>query len=379
MNFSSDPIHNIENLIAKNTTKSISIYLLVVLVLIGVLACLPIIEVDISSQSRGVIRAKQDNTSLNSVISGKIKQVSLKNNQLVNKGDTLLIITKDYIKAQQTLNDSLLKHAKIELADYINLTNSKRKTLQDKAIKEDYKRYLFQKQELVSKVQQAQINYNRYKQLYDKQVIAKVEYETYLYNLKFAKEALNSFRKQQHAQWHSKKHDVETQIKNLKSKEEQIISESNNYVLTAPITGALENVLGLQIGSFINASQVIASISPNSNLIVENTVAPTDIGLLKIGQDVKFQLDAFNYNQWGMLRGKVIDIDKNITIQDNAAFFKVRCSLNSKQLKLKNGYTTNISKGMTLTTRYFITRRSLFELLFDKIDDWFNPKIITQN
>ncbi len=77
-----------------------------------------------------------------------------------------------------------------------------------------------------------------------------------------------------------------------------------------------------------------------------------------------------------MLQGSVIDIDKNVTLLNDAAFFKVRCSLHIKELKLKNGYTTKVSKGMTLTTRYFITRRSLFDLLFDKVDDWFNPKIL---
>jgi membrane fusion protein, peptide pheromone/bacteriocin exporter len=77
-----------------------------------------------------------------------------------------------------------------------------------------------------------------------------------------------------------------------------------------------------------------------------------------------------------LLDGKVIDIDKNVTIQENQAFFKVRCSLNSKIMKLKSGYKTQVSKGMTLTTRYIITRRSLFDLLFDKVDDWLNPKQI---
>ena len=79
----------------------------------------------------------------------------------------------------------------------------------------------------------------------------------------------------------------------------------------------------------------------------------------------------------GLLEGKVIDVDKNITIQKNQAFFKVRCGLNSKTMQLKSGYKTQVSKGMTLTTRYIITRRSLFDLLFDKVDDWVNPKIIT--
>jgi HlyD family secretion protein len=34
---------------------------------------------------------------------------------------------------------------------------------------------------------------------------------------------------------------------------------------------------------------------------------------------------------------------------------------------------THVSKGMTLTTRYIISS-SLYELLFDKVDDWINPK-----
>ena len=79
MNFSSDPIHNLENLSAKNKTKSISIYLIVVLVLIGFLACLPIIEVDISSQSRGIIRPRAENVLLSPVVSGKIITAKLKN------------------------------------------------------------------------------------------------------------------------------------------------------------------------------------------------------------------------------------------------------------------------------------------------------------
>ena len=123
------------------------------------------------------------------------------------------------------------------------------------------------------------------------------------------------------------------------------------------------------------ASQPIAHISPTDNLVVESTVSPNDIGLIIPNQKVKFQLDAFNYNQWGLLSGKVIDIDKNITLQENQAFFKVRCALDSKELKLKSGYKTQVSNGMTLTTRYIITRRSLFDLLFDKVDDWLNPKL----
>ena len=71
MNFSSDPINTLENLIAKNKTKSLSIYLVVVIAIATFIGLLPIIKIDISSQSRGIIRSKIDNVPVTSAVSGK--------------------------------------------------------------------------------------------------------------------------------------------------------------------------------------------------------------------------------------------------------------------------------------------------------------------
>ena len=158
--------------------------------------------------------------------------------------------------------------------------------------------------------------------------------------MRFAKEALNSFVNQQKATWETQKRDLENQVNNLKGTVAKIKVEENNYFILAPVTGTIESFIGLQVGSFVNASQPIANISPADNLIVESSVSPSDIGLIQKNQKVKFQIDAFNYNQWGLLEGKVIDVDKNITIQENQAFFKVRCGLNSKTMQLKSGYKT---------------------------------------
>ena len=72
MNFSSDPINTLENLIAKNKTKSTAIYVAVVLAVFLFLVLLPVIKIDISSQSRGIIRSTTDNVPVTSVVSGKI-------------------------------------------------------------------------------------------------------------------------------------------------------------------------------------------------------------------------------------------------------------------------------------------------------------------
>ena len=375
MDLSSDPINTLENLIAKNKTKSISIYLVVVIAIATFIGLLPIIKIDISSQSRGIIRSKIDNVPVTSAVSGKIVALKLKNNALVQKGDTLLIISKENLESEKQLNDTIYKTNETILQD-LEMVLKGKFNLQTSLIREEYYKYTTQKAELQSKVAQAQINYNRYKTLFEKGVIAKAEFEKYQFDLQFAKQALNSFVKQQMANWQNKKNELTLQLKNITGSNNKLNIEAQNYVVIAPITGTIENFNGVQAGSILNASQPIAQISPVDNLVVESTVSPNDIGLIKPNQKVKFQLDAFNYNQWGLLTGKVIDIDKNITLQENQAFFKVRCALDSKELKLKSGYKTQVSKGMTLTTRYIITRRSLFDLLFDKVDDWLNPKQI---
>ncbi|WP_449436777.1 hypothetical protein [Pedobacter steynii] len=61
---------------------------------------------------------------------------------------------------------------------------------------------------------------------------------------------------------------------------------------------------------------------------------------------MRFQIDAFNYNQWGLAEGKVLDIsDDIIIINNNQPVFKVKCSLDQNYLILKNGYKGYLKKG----------------------------------
>ncbi|QLC66699.1 HlyD family efflux transporter periplasmic adaptor subunit [Flavobacterium sp. LPB0248] len=374
MQFSSDPINTLENLIAKNKAKSFSIYLILILTVLIFLGLLPLIKVDVSSQSRGIVRSKIDNVPVATIVSGRINWIALKNNVFVKKGDTLLKISKENLESDKRTQDTLSSSVLMLLSDISNLLQNKPSQLQTSTAREDLFKFQSAKNELQSKISHAQINYDRNKILYDKDIIAKADFEKYEYELRLAKQALQSFISQQKSTWENQKRDLEERLKNLNGTVAKINVEANNYFVLAPISGTIENFSGIQKGSFVNVSQSIATISSPDHLIVENNVSPNDIGLIKKNQKVKFQLDAFNYNQWGLLEGKVIDIDQNITTQGEQVFFKVRCVLDSKTLHLKSGYKTDVSKGMTLTTRYIITRRSLFDLLFDKIDNWLNPK-----
>jgi HlyD family secretion protein len=110
-------------------------------------------------------------------------------------------------------------------------------------------------------------------------------------------------------------------------------------------------------------------------MLVIAYVQPNDIGFIKKDMNVRLQVDAFNYNQWGMAMGRVIAVPQDIKIIDNKPVFEVRCSLNKDFLQLKSGYKGYLKKGMTLQARFIVTERSLWQLLYDKVDDWVNPNL----
>jgi HlyD family secretion protein len=107
MTFSQDPINTLENLTNKNKTKSISIYLVIVVALVVFISSLPLVKIDISSQSRGIIRSTTDNVPLTSLVNGKVVYIHLKNNRLVQKGDTLVQLTQESLNSEKYTNESL--------------------------------------------------------------------------------------------------------------------------------------------------------------------------------------------------------------------------------------------------------------------------------
>ena len=373
-------LYTTETLYHRNKVKTFSIYVVVLFAIAVAIALLPVIRVDISTQARGIMRPVSENIPITSVVSGRVISVHLSNNQIVAKGDTLLTLETSPLDEESRMNSSLREDFAAVLEDLERVTSGKASSLQTAEIQRDYQAYVQHRAELQAGVVQAQRVYNRNLNLFKQGVIAKAEMETYEYDLKNAKTQLYTLEQQQYASWQTQKRETLQQIKNYEGSNNQIEANKKNYTITAPASGNIMNFSGIQKGAFLNASQAVADISPSDSLIVETYVSPDDIGLVRKNQTVNFQIDTYNYNQWGMITGKVSDIDKALTLNsDGTGFFKVRCKLDKKYLQLKNGYKGQVSKGMTLTARFIIIRRSLWNLLYDKIDNWMNPKLLKDN
>jgi len=360
----------------KHKVNSKIIYSILLLSVIGIGASLPFVFLDIYSSAQGILKSEKERNQITSFYSGKIKSIAIKENKLVQKGDTLLVIDNSIGTEKLNLLTNQLDQSKLFIHDLNYLSNTKEiesDSLQSFLYQKQYLQYLQKLHELRTRLSKTRRDFIRQKKLYRKGVIAKVEYENNKYNFDLASSVFKHFKKQQSNLWQSELTQQNRKLLELESSLLQNKEEQKNFIITATIGGTIQNIKGLETGNFITASTTIAEISPETDLIAECYISPSDIGLLKVNSKVKFQIDAFNYNQWGMATGKIKEISKDILMLNNVPMFRVRCSLDQKQLQLKNGFEGKLKKGMTLNARFFIINRSAFDLLYDKVDDWFNP------
>lgn len=339
---------------------------------------LPFVKLPISSSSRGLVTSTQENSKLSSVVSGKIIATNLEqNNQLIKQGDTLLVVTADQLNTQKNLQSSQSSDYGAQLSDLQKISHGQFSGLQTGQYQSEVSAMQQKIAEVNSQVSLAKKDLDRAKLLHAQGVIPNAEYDKVFYNYQNLLTQISSVKEQQIAQWQAQKRETERQIRSADSEMKRISQEQKNYIITAPISGRLINFSGIQKNNFLVAGQNIGDIASDENLVAECTVSPQDIGFIHNNQDVKFQIDSYNYNQWGLAEGKVTDIDQNITVnqQTGEAYFKVRCKMNKNYLQLKNGYKGQIGKGMTFTARFHLIDRTLWQLLFDRVDDWFNPKL----
>jgi len=365
----------------RSPTKIIYQCLLIFLAL--VLLTIFFVKVDVNVKSTGLFRPVQERTDIKPLISGRVDSVFIKENTHVKAGQVLLTIKRESLEGRNDLLELQQSDVDAQLSDLEQLLHaykindwSKKLKLESGLYSQQYSLFMQRIVEARSRLGLARKNHDRFYYLYQRKAISAVEYDEVKLKLDNIKNELGLIAETQGSRWQTELNALKIQQRQLGAQNEQYDEERDFYTLRAPVTGSVQQLKGLQAGSLVSANELLAEISPDSGLIAETYVLPKDIGLLKTGTKAKFQIDAYNYNQWGMVKGKVISISSDIFMdKGNQPYFKVRCLLDNHQLSLKNGYVGKIKKGMTLQARFFVTRRTLFQLLYDKADDWLNPNV----
>ena len=374
--FPSEIIHNsAENYFTQQHSTSRTVYIILVLSLLIFLFLLPIIKVDITSQSNGIVRSIYEDNLIQSAVYGQVIRSGVYENATVKQGDTLIVISTHKADEQINYCNLELEEESIQMRDLSSLLGSQNPRLFSPIFRQEYAGYNGKLEEQNVKNLLTEKEFQLAAKLYEKNVIPRMEFEEKKHNREYEISRLKNIKEQQKLIWQTKLTELGLKVAGLKSNIEQLLREKRQYVITAPISGTLTDCSGIKEGNFIVPNQQIGRISPDNELLVECYVSPSNIGLIHTDMKVSFQFHSYNYNQWGIGTGKVTRISNNVININDQPFFKVRCSLDQKFLALKNGSKGFVKKGMTLTGRFMIINRSLFQLIYDKTDDWINPKI----
>lgn len=358
--------------------KRKTIYTIILFSIISGFVSLPFIFIDVYSSATGIIMPRDERVVLQSVQSGRVLYSQIETHKRVKKGDTLLILENEQLEEKERLFLQKIKQREDWISDLkllLNPTLQKSKNLKTQKYIAGHTLYKQQLFDLNVRLKKVKNDLDRNKALFEKQIIAPIEMEQAQFEFDLVTNNYSEFKKRIYSQWQNEYNQEQLLISELISQLEQLRKNKSSYLLIAPINGALVNVVGVQTNAHIIAGQPLAEISPESSLIVNCYVSPLDIGYLKKDALAKFQVDAYNYNQWGWATGKVNAIGDDIELIQNQAVFQVQCSLNENELLLKNGIAGELKKGMTVKAQFFRSRRSLWHLLFDKVDDWFNPML----
>ncbi len=369
----------------KHTSKSKVIYAIILLSILCLLLMLPFTYVDVYTSGRGIIKPDKERVTLTTLHTSKVMTSQIKNNTLIHKGDVLAILDSDLMDEKLSLLEELTSNTEALIHDLEYLLKANKSisfhNLKSSKYKKEYLLYKEKKEEKTTKLRLTRKNKERNYPLFQREVISRTDYEKIKFEFDVAENALQQFEKQEQNNWQSELSNLEDELLKQKSAYSEALKNKSQFTITAPISGTLLNVRSIEEGSVLSAGEVFAEISPNTTLRVECYLPPSDIGLLSVGNPVSFQVDAYNYNQWGVVDGKVMEINDDMEMINDSPMFKIICSLEKETLLLKNGFEGNLKKGMTLSTQFKIAERSLFDLLYDKTDDWLNPSqhIIAQN
>jgi len=372
--------HTAEANFVRHSLKTRVIYLGVLGLTAGALLVLPLIHVEVGVRSHGMMRPGVERIPVHVPVNGIVERLMISENARVDSGGVMITLNTEIVEESLRVAADQSKRTAQSLRDLMLLTGSEpddgvtAMEIQSIHYRQDLREFQLQIMRAEQDLERAERALDRNRTLYNRQLISLVELEESQYERDQAAQALHLIREGQMQRWLLEQRDLQELQERLQVEIRTLRRSLENHRILAPVRGTVHNLAGLQRGSHLFANQLIAEISPDTSLIAELYVNPEDIGLLRRGMPVRAQIDAYDHNYWGIVDGVVEEIPDDVTyISESQPVFRVRCSLNRQFLELDSGHRGELMKGMTLQARLIVARRSLYQLLFDKIDDWLNP------
>ena len=140
--------------------------------------------------------------------------------------------------------------------------------------------------------------------------------------------------------------------------------------LRAPIKGKVSRVLVTTRGSAVGPGEALVElVAQEDSLLVEARISPQDIGNVRIGQEAKVGITAYDQSVYGTLSGRVSTISAD-SIQDPQSgeiYYLVRVTTQDNALEGPGGQNLAIGPGMVADVSLLGDKRTVLQYILTPI------------
>lgn len=141
-------------------------------------------------------------------------------------------------------------------------------------------------------------------------------------------------------------------------------------VVRSPLAGRVNRVLVTTVGGTIQPGGPLVEIVPSEDsLFVEAQMRPQDIAWVRMAQDAKINITAYDSSVYGALDGKVVAISPDATVNERTgeSFYMVRVATDDR-LTDKAGKPLAIGPGMIADVSLLGDKRSILSYILSPLN-----------
>ncbi len=169
---------------------------------------------------------------------------------------------------------------------------------------------------------------------------------------------------------------IEGQISKLRSDIGQTLSQIKSIniqiqqrVVRSPIDGTIYDFPIGKAGSVVQPGQMLAQIAPeNTPFVLKAKIASQESGFLQKGMPVKMKFDAYPFQDYGVLAGKVKWISPNSKVEETQQgkieVYELEVTLDKPYVETANQRIL-LTPGQTATAEIIIRQRRIIDFLLD--------------
>lgn len=380
-------------------------------------------QVDEIAKAKGAVIPEGEKQVLQSAIGGKLKQILVKEGQLVEKGQPLVEFDATF---QRTALEEL-KSQQVTLLASIERMNA----LLDNR-EPNFGEFEIDFPEIVSQ-QKAQLNAQK-GLYYQKRIVLEKDSEQIAEQLRVVEKSLPSYDKELSAtkqelnilekgykagnisrlrvlEMRQKLASIEQKIEEARGKKsvlikqadsneqkiEQLLAEAKakvsedrskavsdlsalnarvrssqakltNTMLVSPLQGLVQSLPSTQDGGVIQPGGTVVEIVPvGGKADFKARLSPRDIGFVNVGQPTRIKIDAFDYSRFGALKGEVESISPTTSQSERGEiYYEVVVSVDTPYFR-DNPESFSILPGMTGEVDITTGEKSVFQYLWKPI------------